>query len=95
MYSTVLNPKFPVPRSYVAAVAAPVPIGIGAKLDLKSIPIIDIPLPLKQPHMKDGLPAMFLTPLELQRIEALFQHALIESSRERGPPWKLYVSIFF
>lgn len=40
------------------------------KLDLHKIIIVDVLLPLKQHHVKDGMPAIHFTNLELQRTAA-------------------------
>lgn len=48
-----------------------------SKIELKDIPITDIPLPIRHHQLKEGFPAIHFTPLELQRTEALFQFTLI------------------
>lgn len=47
------------------------------KVELSSILISDIKLPLKQAQIKYGKPAIFFTPLEIQHSEAPLKYALV------------------
>lgn len=78
------EPKSPInetPKSYIHVFIGS---SNSSKIDLSKIPIVDVPLPLKQPQYTDWVPTVKFTNLELQKLKHYFSLLSLPNLLEEG-----------